>query len=131
MSDTHKPSPATPVDTLYYDGQCPLCLREMTHLGRLKDSHLILQDIHKLEASADLPPKSQLLETLHLQRHGKWLTGVDASVAAWQHTQWGVLWRWMRWPMIAPIMDWGYRHWARWRYRRLYGPSCSAGDSCS
>lgn len=103
----------------------------MTHLARLKDDQLVLQDIHLLGEDEDLPPQAQLLETLHLRRDGQWLTGVDASVAAWQHTQWGPLWRWMRWPVIAPIMDWGYRHWARWRYRRLYGPSCSASDSCN
>ncbi len=121
----------TTTDTLFFDGQCPLCLREMTHLRRLKDDALELVDIHSLPESGDLPPRDQLLAVLHLRRGQSWLTGVDASVAAWQHTRYAALWRWMRWPIIAPLIDTVYRRWAIWRFNRLYGKRCQPGGSCS
>jgi predicted DCC family thiol-disulfide oxidoreductase YuxK len=48
------------------------------------------------------------------------VTGIEANVAAWQHTRYGVLWRWMTWPLIRPIVELAYNRWARWRYDRLY-----------
>ncbi|WP_027948528.1 thiol-disulfide oxidoreductase DCC family protein [Haliea salexigens] len=120
-------------DTLYYDGQCPLCTREMAKLGKLCDSQLQLADIHCLapEASLEqtdgsaptdaLPSRDALLKTLHLRTaEGQWLTGIDANVAAWQHTRLGPLWRWLRWPLIRPVADRVYRLWAERRYWRLY-----------
>ena len=35
-------------DTLYYDGQCPLCVKEMDKLRVIKDEQLQLVDIHGL-----------------------------------------------------------------------------------
>jgi predicted DCC family thiol-disulfide oxidoreductase YuxK len=34
-------------ETLYYDGACPLCAREMKHLAKLKRDSLNLVDIHQ------------------------------------------------------------------------------------
>jgi predicted DCC family thiol-disulfide oxidoreductase YuxK len=116
-------------DTLYYDGRCDLCLREIRQLQRLSNEQLELRDIHTLPAEGGLPTREALLRTLHLRRAGgEWLTGLDASVAAWQHTRLGALWRWLRWPLIRPLATHVYRHWARWRYRRLY--SCEATGRC-
>jgi predicted DCC family thiol-disulfide oxidoreductase YuxK len=108
-------------DTLYYDGQCPLCNREMAKLGQLCDANLQLRDIHSLTAGEDLPDRETLLRTLHLKTaNGELLTGIDANVMAWQHTRLGPLWRWLRWPVIRPLADRVYRIWAERRYRRLY-----------
>ena len=112
--------------TLYYDGQCPLCLREMDRLRQLKSAQLQLADIHGLPESGDLPDKDTLLRTLHLRLHdGRWLTGADANVAAWQYTARGPWFRWLRWPLLRGIVDMVYASWARWRYRRLYGNTCA------
>jgi len=46
-------------DTLYYDGSCPLCQREMSHLAKLKSDQLVLQDIHALPPGADGPDKER------------------------------------------------------------------------
>ncbi len=109
-------------DQLFYDGQCPLCLTEMDRLRELADPGLELIDIHTMADAADLPERDTLLGTLHLRRdQGVFLTGMDANVAAWQHTRYGWLWRPLRWPLIRTVADACYRHWARWRYRRLYG----------
>jgi predicted DCC family thiol-disulfide oxidoreductase YuxK len=103
----------------------------MNHLRRLKRDTLQLIDIHTLDNNETLPPREQLLEVLHLRRGDQWLTGADASVAAWQHTAYGALWRWLRWPLIAPIVDRVYERWAVWRYERLYGAVSRCGDQCN
>ena len=54
-------------DTLYYDGSCPLCQREMSHLAKLKSDRLVLQDIHALPPGAEGPDKETLLQNLHLK----------------------------------------------------------------
>ncbi len=108
-------------DTLYYDGQCPLCTAEMEKLTRHADSKLELVDIHSLPEKASLPAKQALLSSLHLkQESGNFLIGLDANVAAWQHTRFGVFFRWLRWPVLRSIADRVYDRWARLRYRRLY-----------
>ena len=108
--------------TLYYDGRCPLCIREMARLGKLKTAGLQLQDIHGLVTGAGLPERDTLLRTLHLrQPDGRLLTGANANVAAWQYTRHGRWFRWLRWPGLSVIVDHVYDAWARWRYRRLYG----------
>lgn len=117
--------------TLFYDGCCPLCMREMDRLERLKSDQLELVDIHCVPASADLPDRDTLLRNLHLRLpDGRLLTGVDANVAAWQYTPYGWWFRWMRWPLLRILADRAYRRWARWRYDRLYRQSCSTCGDC-
>jgi predicted DCC family thiol-disulfide oxidoreductase YuxK len=112
--------------TLYYDGSCPLCMKEMAKLGRLKDERLHLADIHGIPQGTDLPDTDTLLRDLHLQLHdGRMLIGVEANVAAWQYTRHGAWFRWMLWPGISNIADLVYKRWARWRYESLYSQSCA------
>jgi predicted DCC family thiol-disulfide oxidoreductase YuxK len=51
------------------------------------------------------------------------LVGLDANIAAWQHTSIGWLWRLLRLPVIYPIASHIYNQWARWRFQRLYQDS--------
>lgn len=128
--NTRPPNPIADCATLYYDGQCPLCAKEMDRLEKLKDQHLQLADIHTLASDQDLPDKDTLLRTLHLRLpDGHLLTGADANVAAWQYTRHGVWFRWMRWPLISGLVDRFYDAWARHRYNRLYSRSCSRTDN--
>ena len=110
------------MDTLYYDGRCPLCMREVHLLQRIKDSSLRLQDLHEVADEAGTPGRLLKLTTLHLQTaDGQWLTGLDATARAWSHTRWGWLFAILRWPLLGPLADAMYRYWARKRYQRLYG----------
>ena len=107
-------------DTLYYDGRCDLCMREIARLEKLGDGTLALCDIHSVDDDT-LPSKDTLLKNLHLRTaDNTLLVGVDANVAAWQHTRYGAWFSWMQWPFIKPAADWCYRRWALWRYKRLY-----------
>jgi len=110
-------------ETLYYDGACPLCAREMKHLAKLKRDSLNLVDIHQLDITPEMPSKEDLLLNLHLKRGDEWVVGADANVAAWQHTRYGMLWAWLRWPLIKQIVDPVYAFWAKRRYDGLYGVS--------
>ncbi|MCH1493207.1 MAG: DUF393 domain-containing protein [Luminiphilus sp.] len=107
-------------DKLYFDGHCPLCVKEMNRLREIKDDDLDLVDIHTLTDSETPVNKDTLLRVLHLEKNGQMITGIDANVAAWQHTRYGLLWRWMQLPLIRPIVEFAYNRWARWRYDRLY-----------
>lgn len=108
-------------DTLYYDGACPLCSAEMDRLSTLSDAGLELVDIHTASSETLPASRESLLKVLHLRRqNGEVLRGVEANVLAWQHTRWGILFRWMRWPVIASIADFVYIKWAHRRYQRLY-----------
>ena len=54
-------------DILYYDGRCPLCVKEMDKLRRIKADTLHLVDIHSLDDAAPTrPPRETLLKVLHL-----------------------------------------------------------------
>ncbi len=108
-------------DILYYDGSCPLCNREMAHLARLKSDQLVLRNIHDLTVNDHTPSQAALLKSLHLRRGDDWIVGLDANIAAWQHTRIGFFWRVLSWPLIKPTADWLYRKWADKRFAKRYG----------
>ncbi|WOJ98640.1 DUF393 domain-containing protein [Congregibacter brevis] len=123
------------MDTLFYDGQCPLCAGEIAQLRKTRGESLNIVDVHDLiegtsslsdglpaSVSASAPSKDQLLRVLHLRRaDGVWLTSADANVAAWEGTKHGRILSALRWPILRHAVDLVYTLWARWRYRRLYG----------
>jgi predicted DCC family thiol-disulfide oxidoreductase YuxK len=111
-----------PCDTLFYDGQCPLCAAEISRLREVRGSGLRVADIHDTPLNDTAPDRDTLLRTLHLRRaDGSWLTGADANVAAWEGTRQGRWLRILRWRPIRPVVDLVYAWWAAWRYHRLYG----------
>lgn len=111
------------MDYLYFDGQCPVCRKEMALLRRWKNDDLKLVDIHTLLDGMDnMPSQETLLRVLHLWTgDGRWLRGVEASVAAWRHTTLGGLWAPLLWPPFRGIVERVYRCWAARRFDRLYG----------
>ena len=116
------------VDTLYYDGACPVCAREMQRLARVKSSRqLRLVNIQHMTGDTSGVPSIQTLQRrLHLRRRdGSWLVGVEANAYAWQHTPVAWLWRIaMRFP-FRPVVWLAYEAWAAWRFRyRHVGGLC-------
>ena len=107
-------------DTLYYDGKCALCSHEIRLLARLKDSSLILIDIHGQANQQSTWDKLTLMSVLHLQTSsGKWIKGLDATVQAWKHTKLGFLFIPLRWPVIRTVADYFYTKWANSRVCKL------------
>ena len=71
-----------PKDTLFYDGQCPICNAEISRLEALVDDNLVCVDIHS--ATSTPLDKQQLFSELHLLKaDGELLIGLEANVAAW------------------------------------------------
>ena len=122
--------------TLYYDGVCSLCSKEIRILQSICDDNLYLRNIHSLSAekTEGLPSKAMLLLYLHAQTEkGDWLVGLDATVRAWQHTPYGKFFKILGIPGFRLIADYCYNIWAKRRYERnmsggLYD-ACSLGES--
>ena len=106
--------------TLYYDGACPLCSREMDTLRRCASNDLLLVDIHDLPVLNHTNiDKHALLQTLHIQTaDGEWVKGISANVLAWQYTKYGVFFRWLEWPFIKSVARFVYTYWAKVRYQK-------------
>jgi predicted DCC family thiol-disulfide oxidoreductase YuxK len=115
-------------DTLYFDGHCPLCSKEIALLQRWQRGGLVFVDIHSLEDFEGLPTKADLLRVLHLKRGNEWITAADATVAAWSHTYLGILFKVLRLPFIRTLVDRIYLSWAKRRYNKMYCASLTCGD---
>ncbi|HAK50746.1 MAG TPA: hypothetical protein DCM54_02410 [Gammaproteobacteria bacterium] len=104
---------------LFYDGACPLCNAEVSQLKKHADDNLEFINVHDM-CVAESQIKALLRELHYENANGDVLKGLDANVAAWQHTRWGILWEWLRWPVIKPVADSIYNAWADRRFKRLY-----------
>jgi predicted DCC family thiol-disulfide oxidoreductase YuxK len=107
--------------TLYHDGHCPLCQREVAWLARHpRRERVALVDIQAAEFDATALGRTfeAMMGRLHLQdAEGRWFIGMDASRALY-----AVLgYRRLVWlsclPGVAVLMDAGYRWFARRRVR--------------
>lgn len=113
-----------PVLTLFYDGFCPLCVREMAQLRQIdKQGALQLVDIQLAESQAlypqiDFSEASRIL--LALTADGRLLRGLDSTHAAWSAVGLGYRTAWLRWPVIRWFADKAYLYFAANRYRISY-----------
>jgi predicted DCC family thiol-disulfide oxidoreductase YuxK len=98
--------------TVFYDGACPLCSREMALMKRLDSHHrLRLCDFSAPGYDAEstgLDPV-RLGAVLHAQwEDGTIITGVEVFRAVWQSVGLGLLARVSRLPVIDPLLIRGY-----------------------
>jgi len=116
-------------DTLFYDGNCPLCTKEIEILRKLQRGGLIFADIHQqTPENTVLPSHEALLRRLHLRTStGEWQTGLRATARAWSHTGIGFLFRPLLWPVIYPFADRIYQRWADRRYDKKYACAVRSG----
>ncbi|MBT0585878.1 thiol-disulfide oxidoreductase DCC family protein [Alteromonas oceanisediminis] len=124
--------------TVFYDGNCPLCMTEMKHLmKRNTQQKLIFVDINHPQFSTDHPGLSQ--RDLQAKIHGRWshgemLTGLDVTYTAWRLVGKGWLYAPLRWPVIRWFADWAYTVFARHRQRistLLMGKSQCENGHCN
>ncbi len=122
--------------TIFYDGTCPLCAKEMRALEK-KDTH---KQIRTVDIYSDTfsgypqidPTKANTI--LHaLDHNDKLLLGLDVTYRAWQLVGRGWLYAPLRWPLIRLVADWLYLRFANNRYRISYwltGNSRCDSDQC-
>ncbi|MES2498235.1 MAG: DUF393 domain-containing protein [Pseudomonadota bacterium] len=73
-----------PVTTIWYDGHCPLCSREIALMRRLDWRHRIaFIDVQSDSASCPID-RSELLARFHAQEAGVLLSGAAAFAAMWR-----------------------------------------------
>ena len=81
---------------VFYDGACPLCIREIGLLRRLeKGRHLDFVDVSPPNAAAFCPiPQEQLLARFTVQRaDGEMVDGAQAFTESWSQIPWLI---WLR-----------------------------------
>lgn len=105
--------------TLFYDGECPLCVKEMARLRRSDRKHcLLLVDIHS-PMFQDYPKidRQKASQILHgLTQDGDLLLGLDATCHAWKLVGKGQLVGLSRLPILRQVTDRLYVIFARNRY---------------
>lgn len=111
---------ASPSLTVFYDGQCPLCLAEMRQLKASDRDDLIhLADLHAEDFEQQYPniDRQQAQRILHGQlASDELLTGLDVTCTAWSlvgRHRWLAM---LRWPGVRWLADGAYRLFARYRH---------------
>lgn len=118
---------------VFYDGDCPLCRREIRMLQRLDPRGAIrFTDIAAPDFRPD--PRGRTMAELMDRIHGRlpdgsWIEGVEVFRQLYDAVGFGSLVWLSRLPGIAQLLDWGYRLFARNRLR-LTG-RCSPDGSCA
>ena len=132
MSNKPKPRPgaANPRVTVFYDGGCPLCSREIAHyrgLDRACAMHWVDIATQAEEVEAHGLSVEQAMGKFHvLDAHGRWVTGAAGFAEIWSHLP-GYRWlaRGLRRAGMMPLLERVYAPFARWRLRRRCDADCS------
>ncbi|MFZ0791632.1 MAG: DUF393 domain-containing protein [Chromatiaceae bacterium] len=109
--------------TMFFDGGCPLCSREVAHYRRLdRGGRILWVDI------TDQPKTlseygiayAAAMERLHaLDEDGQIVSGVPAFVAIWRQLPgYRHLARIVEGLRLVPFLDWLYTRFASWRLKR-------------
>jgi len=106
---------------VFFDGECPLCRKEIALLrrwdrrGRIRFVDIAAPDFHPADYGID---HEQLMAEMHGRLpDGTWIRGVEVFRRLYSAVGLSWLVAVTRWPGIAQTLDWGYRVFARNRLR--------------
>jgi predicted DCC family thiol-disulfide oxidoreductase YuxK len=104
--------------TVWFDGGCPLCTREIALMRRLdRRGRIDFVDVSGPEAACPID-RTALLERFHARENGVVLSGAAAFAAMWRAVPplrpLGLLARNRR---VLAALEWAYRHFLRIRPR--------------
>ena len=110
--------------TIFYDGQCPLCMAEMRQLKHHdRQGNILFVNLHSENLIEEYPHIDPVKanQILHGQLDsGELLLGLDVTCKAWQlvgkHTWLKIL----RWPVVRILSDAIYLLFARYRNKISY-----------
>lgn len=116
---------------VFYDGDCPLCRREMALLSRwdreqrIRFTNFAAPDFNATALGAS---RAALMAEIHgLLPDGTWLRGVEVFRRLYGAVGWRRLVAASRWPIVGQLLDWAYGLFARNRLRltgRCTAKSC-------
>lgn len=127
---------ANPQLTVFFDGACPLCSREIAHYRRRdREGRLRLVDIAapSFDAAAEGVDGEQVKRSLHVRRpDGTLITGLDSFIAIWDALGLHTAARLARLPGVHLVLRAGYRVFAAVRpyLPRRRDAGCS-NDRCA
>lgn len=117
---------------LFYDGECPLCSREVAWIRRLdRSNRIVLTDIAAsgFDAAELGVPHADLMAIIHARLpSGELISGVEVFNRTYEALGLTRLARIARWRVVAPLLDRAYELFAKNRLR-LTG-RCDA-ETCS
>jgi predicted DCC family thiol-disulfide oxidoreductase YuxK len=99
------PSSTTPALTVYFDGSCPLCHREIAFYKRLRPLHPIdWVDVSQSVDCGDGLHCERAMQRFHVRRaDGHLLDGAQAFAALWRQLPG---WRWLGLVASVPPVSW-------------------------
>lgn len=105
--------------TLFYDAACPVCSLEMDHL-RERNAEGRLEFIDISASGFDASGWGASLAAMDAELHGltgdgRMLRGLQVVQLAYEAVGLGWVWRPLRWTPLRPVLDAGYRCFARHR----------------
>ena len=112
--------------TVFFDGACPLCRREIAHYRRLDRAQRLrwvdAASETEILAAHGLDTERAMTELHVLDGNGRWQRGVDAFLVIWSHLP---AYRWLA-RLVSALglrapLGFVYRHFATWRYWRRCG----------
>jgi predicted DCC family thiol-disulfide oxidoreductase YuxK len=112
------PASAKPGLTVWYDGACPLCAREIALMRRLDETGQV--NFVDLETTLDTPlPREAMLERFHVTApDGAMRSGAAAFAALWgQLPATRPLGRLASWPPLLAVLEHAYDLFLRFRPR--------------
>ena len=120
--------------TLYFDGGCPLCAREIKILStRATPNRLRFVDIsgEAFDAKSVEFTRTQMESSLHARfDDGTWVTGLDATLWSWRAAGLGLWAAPLSWRVTRPILNVGYRFFCRWRPHLAWLPHPDGSARC-
>lgn len=136
--------------TLYFDGDCPLCAREVkllrSHAAKHAATHaathavadstaqrLVLVDISDaaFDAQALGYTREQMESVLHARfNDGTWVMGLDATLWSWRAAGLGAWAAPLSWRPLRPLLNLGYRLFCRWRPQLAWLPHPDGSRRC-
>jgi len=139
MEPRPRAAPALPLPdaaeiTLLYDGDCPLCAREVALLRRLdRRGRLGFEDIAapSFDAAARGRTQTELMARIHgVLPDGRLVEGMEVFRRAYAAVGLGWLLAPSRWPGLRPLFDVAYRAFARHRLRLTGRAGEPCGEAC-
>ncbi len=118
-----------------YDGECPLCVREVNMLQKLnRKGRLALEDIAApdFEASRYGRTFGELMGSIHgVLPDGSLVSGMEVFRRAYAAVGLGMLVAPTGWPLLKPLFDYFYKVFARNRLRLTGRSEVCANGRCA